>query len=250
MSHIYFIMWVSWAWKWTLIKNIKNLHLSNIHIPLSYKTRSIRENEINWIDANFISKEVFFSQVQKWEFLEYAIVHETDYYGTKFEDVIDNWINLWKIVLKELDINWLEELKKTNPELDKHYKTIFLNIPNDILKQRIEARGVFMSNEELERRINSRVQEERKAKKLCDYIIDATLKEEGVLKEVLKIMNLNSNIIDNIINEFELNNFFDISDLDFNIISEWWEIIIKFLVENSWEIIWEFIWWVFSNIDL
>jgi len=28
--------------------------------------------------------------VQKGEFLEYALIHELDYYGTKFKDVIDN----------------------------------------------------------------------------------------------------------------------------------------------------------------
>ena len=149
MGHIYFILWVSGAWKWTLISNIKKLKLPNIYIPLSYKTRSIRDNEINWIDGYFISKEDFFAQVQMWKFLEYALVHESDYYWTKFEDVIENWINKWKIVIKELDIIWLEELRKNKPELDENYTTIFLSIPEKILKQRIEKRWVFMSDEEL-----------------------------------------------------------------------------------------------------
>jgi len=188
MGHIYFILWVSGSGKWTLISNIKKLNLPNIHIPLSYKTRTKRENEVNWIDAWFISRENFFSWVQKGEFLEYALIHELDYYGTKFKDVIDNWVNLWKIVIKELDIIGLQELKKNKPELDEKYTTIFLNIPENILRERIKKRWVFMSNEELQRRINSSIMEEQKAKELCDFIIDATKSEEEVLKEVLKII--------------------------------------------------------------
>lgn len=187
MGHIFFIMWVSWAWKWTLIENLNKLNL-DLHIPLSYKTRNIRENETNWIDANFISKEEFFNSIEKWEFLEYAIVHETDYYGTKFIDVIENWINKWKIVIKELDINWLKILRSEKPELDDLYTTIFLNIPNDILIKRIESRWALMTNDELERRINSAINEEKEAIELCDYIIDATKNPMEVLNEVVKII--------------------------------------------------------------
>lgn len=190
MGHIYFILWVSGAWKWTLIKNIKN-HFKDdemIHIPLSYKTRPMREWEVNWVDAYFVSKEDFFRGVQNWEFLEYAMVHEMDYYGTKYVDVIDNGIEKHKIVIKELDINWLEKLRKERPELEAKYTTIFLNIPIDILKERIQKRWAFMTNEELQRRISSAIVEEDKAKIMCDFIIDATKNEEEVLEEVLKII--------------------------------------------------------------
>lgn len=188
MWHIYFIMWVSWAGKWTLISHIKNLNFENLYIPLSYKTRSIRENEQNGVDAWFISREDFFAWVQAWEFLEYALVHDLDYYGTKYKDVFENGIDKWKIVIKELDIIWLEELRKNKPELDDKYTTIFLNIPEEILKKRIEQRGAFMSNEELGKRLNSAVIEEEKAKILCNYMIDATQSPEQVLQQVIDII--------------------------------------------------------------
>ena len=120
--------------------------------------------------------------------MEYALVHDLDYYGTKFEDVIDNWINLWKMVIKELDIIWLEDLRKNRPELDEKYTTIFLNIPEKVLRERIEKRWAFMSDEELEKRINSAIVEERKAREICDYIIDATASEQEVLEEFLRII--------------------------------------------------------------
>ncbi|MDD5769559.1 MAG: hypothetical protein PHE25_01220 [Candidatus Gracilibacteria bacterium] len=188
MGHIYFIMGVSGSGKGTLISNIRNLNLPNIHIPLSYRTRLKRENEVDGVDSYFVSKENFFAGVQNGEFLEYALVHNSEYYGTKFIDVIENGINLGKIVIKELDINGLEELRKNKPEFDDKYSTIFLNITQNVLKERIKKRGVFMSNEELEKRINSSIIEEQKAKVLCNYIIDATKSEKEVLEEVLKII--------------------------------------------------------------
>lgn len=187
MWHIYFIMWISGAWKWTLINNLKKQNL-NLHIPLSYKTRKIRETEVNWIDAHFITNEEFYKSIKDWDFLEYAIVHETEHYWTKYIDVIENWIQKWKTVVKELDINWLKRLRKEKPNFDKNYTTIFLNIPVDILKKRIESRWALMSNKELQNRINSAIIEEKEAKKYCDYIIDATQSPEKVLEEVLKII--------------------------------------------------------------
>lgn len=189
MWHIYFIMWVSWAWKWTLISNIKKLKLPNIYFPLSYKTRQIRENETNWVDAWFITREDFFSQVQYWKFLEYALVYWLDYYWTKYEDIIEKWINKWKIVIKEIDINGLIELKRNKPELDSRYTTIFLNMPSETLTQRIKKRWVFMSNDELEKRINTSITELNRSKELCNYIIDATKTPDEILRDFLEIIN-------------------------------------------------------------
>ena len=190
MSKIYFIMWVAWSWKSTLINNLKKIKNLNIHIPLSYKTREIRETETNWVDAWFISSNEFYNKILNWEFLEYAKVHGVDYYWTKVSDVIDDWILKWKTVIKELDINGLLEIKSLHPNLDWKYITIFLNIPNDILISRINSRWAFMSSEELERRLSSAIIEEEKARELCDFIIDATLSEKEVLNKVLEIIKL------------------------------------------------------------
>jgi len=187
MGHIFFIMWISWAWKWTLLKWLKDSDF-NFHIPLSYKTRNIRDTEKNWVDAYFISTEEFKQSIENHEFLEYAIVHGIDYYWTKYEDVIDNWIKKWKIVIKELDIHWLKRLKKEKPELDKYYTTIFLNIPVELLKSRIEKRWDNIFEDELSRRIWSAIMEEKEARLYCDFILDATQSPENVKKEVLQII--------------------------------------------------------------
>lgn len=188
MWHIFFIMWVSWSWKWTLIWNLKKLNLEKLSFPLTYKTREIRKNEINWVDSFFISKEEFFNSISNQEFLEYAVVHETDYYWTKKKDIFEEWIEKWKIVIKELDINWLIELRKNYPELDSKYTTIFLNIPENILKQRILQRWAFMSDDELKRRINSSIFEEEKANELCNFVIDASVWIWEVFEKVFEII--------------------------------------------------------------
>lgn len=186
--HIFFIMWVSGAWKSTLINSLKDTN-NNFFFPLSYKTRAIRQAEINWIDAYFISQEDFYKSIQNEEFLEYAIVHETDHYGTKYIDLIDEGINKWKILIKELDILWLKRLRKEKPNLDYNYTTLFLNIPIEVLKQRIISRWAFMQDEELKRRINSAIIEEEEANKICNFIIDASRSKESILQEVLDIIN-------------------------------------------------------------
>lgn len=182
---IYFILGISGSGKSTLISNIKKLNLSNLENPLSYKTRAKRDYEIDWVDAYFLSKEEFRLWIDNWEFLEYAIVHSDDYYGTKWEQ-IEKAISAWKNVLKELDLNWLIKLKTERKDLD--YKTIFLDLPIVELENRIRQRQPDIDNIELESRLKSAFIEEEKLRELCDYDIDATLSEEEILKKVLGII--------------------------------------------------------------
>ena len=51
-----------------------------------------------------------------------------------------------------------------------------------------EAKINYRPSKELKNRMNSAITEEEKAKKLCNYIIDATACEEEVLQQVLKII--------------------------------------------------------------
>lgn len=86
-------MGVSGSGKGTLIKNLAKQDNLHLHIPPSYKTREIRSGEVNGIDAHFVSHEDFRSAIENEEFLEYAILYDgTDYYGTKYEDVLENGI--------------------------------------------------------------------------------------------------------------------------------------------------------------
>lgn len=188
-------MWISWAWKWNLITNLKNTKDSKFIFPLSYRSRPIRETEKNWVDSWFVTKEQFEDSIKAWEFLEYKKHYWLEhYYGTKYADVIENWINKWKIVIKEIDMWWLLILKNEKPELNNSYKTIFLTVPFEVQEARIKKRWVFMSKEELEKRKLTAIEEIKNAKIHCDYMIDTSDKsKEEVLKKVLDFINSYSN---------------------------------------------------------
>lgn len=86
-----------------------------------------------------------------------------------------------------MEINGLKKLRSERPEFDPYYSTVFLNIPKEKLKERIEQRGVFMSDEEYQNRMNSAMIEEEELKDLCDFVIDATLPPDAVVEAFLKI---------------------------------------------------------------
>lgn len=186
---IFFIMGVSGSWKWTLIENLKKINNSDFHFIRSYVTRKIRSWEKNGNIYWFITLEEFKKSIEKNEFLEYKLVHNLNYYWTKKKDIIDNWIEKWKIVIKEIDMEWLKEIFKTYPELKNLIKSIFLSIDIKTFKERVKLRQWKMDEIELKNRIESLKKEKKEAKIYCDYIIEADKKKpDEILNEVLKII--------------------------------------------------------------
>lgn len=187
-GHIFFIMWVSGAGKGTLIHTLKEQKSELFFTPLSYKTRPKRAGEVDGVDAFFLSKEAFLASIEKGEFLEYAIVHDQDLYGTKLKDVLEFGIEQGKNIVKEIDILWLEKLKKERPELEGYYTTIFLSIPHHLLQKRVRERDRTISPEEVEQRLKSALYEQKKASEICDVLIDGAFPKEEVYQRVLEVM--------------------------------------------------------------
>jgi dephospho-CoA kinase len=79
-------------------------------------------------------------------------------------------------------------LRAERPEFDTFYSTIFLDIPKEKLRERIDQRGLPMSDEEFQNRMNSSIFEEEELRELCDFQIDATLSPEKVLEIFLEIV--------------------------------------------------------------
>lgn len=89
-GHIYFIMGIAGSGKGTLISNLKKLEREDFYFPLSYTTRAIRPNEVSGKGTyHFITQGEFLQSIEASEFLEYAIVHQGGYYGTKMKDVYE-----------------------------------------------------------------------------------------------------------------------------------------------------------------
>ncbi len=185
---IFFIVGVSGAGKSTLIKNLKKYFDWDeriVFVP-SFSTREMREWEKQWDPYFFITKEEFKRKIENWDFLEWAVVHGKHFYGTDRDSVL-NPLKEGKVVIKELDMNWLLWLLQKNEIPDK-FKTIFLDLPIKEIKNRILQRQPHIAMEELESRVQSWMEEKVLGQKLVDFMIDASVSPEKVLEEVLKII--------------------------------------------------------------
>jgi len=121
--------------------------VDNIKLSVSMTSRKRRENELDGKDYYFVTKKEFEERIKNNEFLEYAIVHSNEYYGTpkaKIEDNLNNGIS----VILEIDIQGALKVK----ELIKDAIFIFIMPPSmGILKERLTNRHTETEDKILER---------------------------------------------------------------------------------------------------
>ena len=87
----------------------------NIVKSISMTTRSMRNGEVNSKDYYFVTREEFEEKIKNDELLEYAIVHEKDYYGTPKKKVLETLESGFDIVLI-IDIQGALQIKEKYPE--------------------------------------------------------------------------------------------------------------------------------------
>ena len=136
----------SGAGKGTICSSI-NERNENIWLSTSMTTRSPRGEEKNGVEYFFVSKEEFEQKIKDDGFLEYAVVHSGQYYGTP-KDKIANMLNAGKDVLLEIDIQGAIEIQ--NKISDALF--IFIMPPSmEILKERLIGRKTDSEEKILER---------------------------------------------------------------------------------------------------
>lgn len=187
-GHIFFISGVAGAGKWTVIKKILEKQWENLELALSCKTRDFRENEKQWIDYNKLSISEFKEAVERGEFLEYNFVHNQNYYGTRYNDVIENGIKKGKIIIKEMDILALPKLMSDRHDLKEDYTYIFLDLPTEKIKDRMKERWDCVEWSDFENRIKS-AKKETALKNLADYVVNANQTQQAVFEEVFNIIS-------------------------------------------------------------
>ena len=105
-------------------------------VSVSATTRPPRENEKDGVDYYFLSDEKFDELVERDEFLEWAEFAGARY-GTPREPV-DNWRNLGKCVLLEIEIAGARQVRSSEPEAI----LIFIAPPSwSDLEERLLGRG-------------------------------------------------------------------------------------------------------------
>ena len=185
---LFLILGPSGCGKGTVLAEVKKRH-PEYRYPLSATTREIRPGEADGVQYHFISKDQFEDGIEKDEFLEYACVHQDNYYGLFKKPVIDS-LEKGKVVIREVDIQGFESIREELPK--KNLVAIFVTVSNQQeLIQRILGRAP-MSDDELKKRMVSMRMELAKARE-CDYLFENKTGElEKTVEKVEKIIETES----------------------------------------------------------
>ncbi len=189
----------------------------NLALSISYTSRDMREGEINGKEYYFISKEDFIKKIEKNEFLEYAFVHNMNYYGTPKKEIKEKLENGQDVIL-EIEVQGAQKVKEIFPETI----LIFIMAPSmEEVKRRIKARGKE-NNEQIIKRFQTAYQEINEISKynyvvVNDKIENAVSKIEAILlSEKCRVDRIEEIAVENqeeIIHEFLMNKEFDNSNL-------------------------------------
>lgn len=170
----------SGAGKGTICKELIRRN-ENIIPSISFTSRSIANGEKEGIDYFYISKQEFENKIKEGFFLEYAIVHNNDYYGTPKDKVLE-YLNKGYNVILEIDIEGALKVK----EIMKDVLCIFILPPSmKELRNRLYKRN-RESEDKILARFKKAYQEINEIKKynyvvVNDEVINAVNKIEAIL---------------------------------------------------------------------
>ena len=176
---------VSGAGKDTIKKELIK-RMDNVTSMPSYTDRKPREGEVDGQIYNFITTEEFENKIKENEFYEYSVHHE-HYYGTS-KKILDENMKSGKIIVKDIEVNGTENLLKLLKD-NIDIVTIFLRVPKEEVRKRLEHRVEKASIKEIELRMNRFDYEESKIG-MYDYII----KNNDLEKTVQIIMTIIENV--------------------------------------------------------
>ena len=167
-----------------LIKRMENVE----SLP-SYTSRPIRPGDIDGKTYNFVTKQEFEKMIQDGEFYEYDI-HHNNYYGVP-KKLLNEKLQNGKIIVKDVDVNGTENLIKLLKNETKII-TIFLRVPKQELRHRLEQREDKPNEEEIILRLNRFDYEESKIS-LYDYVLKNNNLEK-TLQIIMTIINQENNL--------------------------------------------------------
>ena len=157
LGKLILIVGPSGSGKGTVINRLKEQFPGFVY-PISYTTREPRKKEKDGDSYHFDADE----------FLEYAIVHSNNYYGTSKAEILEP-LKQGVVVVREVDIQGFHSISDLVPK--ENLVSIFMKVSSwEDLKGRILRRGK-MSEEELKRRMESAEKEFNQSDE-CDYQVE------------------------------------------------------------------------------
>lgn len=164
---LFLIVGPSGSGKGTVIKELSKKYFGFVY-PVSYTTRVPRAGEKDGVVYNFVSREKFEKMIADGDFLEYAIVHSNNYYGTSKRDILEA-LERGAVVIREVDIQGFKSIREIVPK--ENLVSIFMKVSDENdLRQRILMRGM-LPEEELGRRLESARKELMQAGD-CNYQVE------------------------------------------------------------------------------
>ena len=155
---------VAGAGKDTIKKAIMQ-RMDNVKSIPSYTTRPPRPGDVAGETYIFLSKEEFEEKIRNEEIYEYDI-HHNHYYGTSKK--ILNEKSKEFTIIKDIDVNGTEKLKSTLKDIK--IVTIYLRVPKEELRRRLENRIDKPSEGEIILRLNRFDYEESRIG-MYDYVL-------------------------------------------------------------------------------
>ncbi len=156
-----------------IIKRMENVE----SIP-SITDRPMRPGDIPGETYIFVDNTEFKKMIDNNELYEFDI-HHNHYYGVP-KKILNDKIKSGKTVIKDVDVNGTENLVKILKQ-DMKVVTIFLRVPKDELRRRLENRIDKPDEKEIELRLSRFEFEESKIGNY-DYVIDNVDQEETITK--------------------------------------------------------------------
>lgn len=175
---------VAGAGKDTIKKELLK-RMNNVETLPSFTDRPPRDGDVSGQTYNFVTTQEFEEMINKNELYEYS-VHHNHYYGTS-KKLLNDKINSGKIIVKDIEVNGTEALINLLKN-DVKIVTIFLRVPKEELRHRLENRIDKPSIKEIELRLNRFDYEESKIS-MYDYV----LKNNNLEKTVQIIMSIIEN---------------------------------------------------------
>ncbi len=174
---------VSGAGKDTIKKELI-AKMENVESLPSYTDRAPRENDVPGKTYNFVTTQEFENMIENGELYEYS-AHHNHYYGTS-KKLLNEKIQNGKIIVKDIEVNGVENLVKLLGN-DTKIVTIFLKVPKEELRRRLENRIDKPSLKDIELRLN-RLQYEESKIGIYDYVIKNNNLEKtvNIIMEIIK----------------------------------------------------------------
>ncbi|MFT4147489.1 MAG: guanylate kinase [Micrococcaceae bacterium] len=154
-----------------------------VELTTSATTREPRPGEVNGKDYYFLSMDEFNQKIKNHEFLEWAVVHKENKYGTLISE-IERIRQDGGYPMLEIDLAGARQIREKDPDAI----TIFLSPPSwEELVKRLHGRGTE-SEEEMQRRLET-ARNELKAKVEFEHeVVNDSV--ENAVNQIAQLMGL------------------------------------------------------------